>query len=488
MTWLIPLQRQPNDEEPLYDTLRPSNQKPPLTNDYYGRVRSSQRVTRESVVQFADNLMEKGIEQSLSASPEPVDHTIEAYSSMVQMQFATSSNVPDTSKPYMAQSLSAKKSRHDRAESEPRNFSASAKTDIPSTPVHVSTLRGLFAQPSMINPMQPKLSIMSHSSPHSPVEKTMPSDTSVVTSSAGLLHGDNKDEQSPLERTNSARGKAKLRPSSWDSSLLFQGDGTGDWKPQEDDYVFSGNKDPFSRDSNLRTPVKRSNKSNSRGDLTVQEPDDRFLFDKDEPLMSPSVTDSLYEPSSAPRTPDGSVKPASKPLVSVKERTKKWEERGGVAGSSTQAHLATLPRPVKKRSSTSNIPTTGSSTSGIPVRVKSPSSVSSLQPAVMTKPHPTAEPSESNSVLNAQEQQLPSGTKEESSGEEAVAQKKETSVPLIRTVGDVSSSHSMKNMSTSKLRGQSLLPTKTPIPVRWSCNTSLLRRCHICQLTICIHL
>ena len=451
-------------------------------------MRNISRATRESVVQFADDLMEKGMEQSCSASPEPVDHTIEAYSSMVQMQFATSSNVPDTSKPYMAQSLSARKSRHDRAESEPRNFSTGTKADIPSTPAHVSTLRGLFTQSSMSSPRQPKLSTVSHSSPHSPVEKNPPSDNTVVTSSAGLLHGDNKDEQSELEGTNSVRGKAKLRPTSWDSSLLFQREGTGDWKAQEDDTVFGGNKDSFTRDSNLRTPVKRSNKiSTSRGDLTGQESDDRtFLFDKDEPPMSPSV-DSSFEPSSAPRTPSdlkNAIKPPSKPLVSVKERTKKWEERGGVTGSSTQAHLATLPRPIKKRSSTSNIPTTATSnSSGIPVSVKSSSPVPCLQPAGTTKPYPPAEASlpisENNSVLNAQEQQHPLGTKEEGSGEEVVTPKKETSVPLIRTVGDVSSSHSMKSLSTSKLRGQSLLPTKTPIPVRssWRCNTSP----HVCM-------
>ena len=470
MAW--PLQRLASDEEPLYDTLRPPNQKLLMPKDY-SRVRCNpSRVTRESVVEFADNLMEKGIEHSISASPEPVDHTIEAYSSMVQMQIATSSNVADSSKPYMAQPLSARKSRHSRAESEPRNFS-NAEADGPSTPVHVSALRAIFSQPSTAGQRQATMSVVSHSSPHSPVGTT-------AATSADELSADNKDEEPGFERTNSTRGKAKLRPTSWDSSLLFQG---GDAKGHEDDLVFGGSNDPFSRDSNLRTPIRRNKLGSSRGDLTDEKAfsfDGDYSFDKDEPPASPSVVDS--SPSSSLKMPTEDAKhpltkKLSKPIVSVRERTKKWEERGSTgpiaSGSSSQAHLATLPRPVKKRASTSNIPvssTTTQCTSGIPISIKSPSPVSSLQSAVK-KVQPLVDSSvstsEINTVSNVQEQQQPvaKGADETSGG---VPQRKDGSLPQIRSVGDVSSVHSPKSLaSSSKLRG-SLLPTKTPIPVSYS--------------------
>ena len=469
-----PLQRQPSDEEPLYDTLRPSNSKQlPLPKAYYNRVHNISRVTRESVVQFADDLMEKGIEHSVSASPEPVDHTIETYSSMVQMQVATSSNVPDSSKPLMAQPLVARKSRHDRAESEPSSFNS---TTAPVTPVHVSVLRERFAQPSSSSQRQSKTSVVSYSSPHSPVDKPAKMSGTTMVPSAGVLHANNKEEEPVLERKNSGgRGKAKLRPASWDSSLLFQGDESGDLKGQEDDMVFSGSRDPFTRDSNSRTPIRRNRIGSSRGDLTSQEPEDRELtFDKDEPPMSPTVVDSSHEPSASPKM-DAKHRGTAKQLVSVRERTKKWEERGGSSvGSSTQSHLATLPRPPKKKSSTPATPTTtaqgtaGGSGSGIPVNVKS---VSSLQQSAAKKAHPLVESSVSNaessvpSGLQDQQQSAVKGA-EETGGEETLLQRRDVSLPQIRTVGDASSSHSTsKSLSSSKLRGQSLLPTKAPIPV-----------------------
>ena len=93
-----------DDDEPVYDRLinfdsdeGSSRSKSPYSGHgktRFTRVRRA-KPTRESVVPFADDLMERQLARGRKAwTPEPMEHTINVYSHDVKMHVTTSTSVP----------------------------------------------------------------------------------------------------------------------------------------------------------------------------------------------------------------------------------------------------------------------------------------------------------------------------------------------------------------------------------------------------------
>ena len=323
-----------DDDEPLYDRLRnfdPTkvtvrNQKPPRSprpnrdaNPGFSRVRRTQRALRESVVQFADDLMEKTMSFSQGTiSPEPVDHTVESYSPTVDMQIARSVAIPDN-KAHTALPLSSLKDQRGRDVSP-------ASGEVPLTPGQVHELTKRFSFPANNTS---KIPVARHVSP---ARASIPAD-SANPGMPTRAKTDEAIEQSPVVVLRANRKSSKMRPASWDVSLILG---------KEVDFAKNGavsgaliddsSAPSFSRHSNVRTPVRR-NKYGSYRDLHSSSEDDT-------PVLP---TDHLGK---------AFLSKPKDPSMSVRERTKQWEERGGGVPS----YFSTLPRSFRARSTSATSP------------------------------------------------------------------------------------------------------------------------------------
>ena len=494
-----------DDNEPLYDRLM--NLSPPLDkaalkdthptkvpqphhNLGYLRVRRAPKALRESVVNFADDLMERKL-RGESLEPEPIEHTIDVYSPRVRAQLSTSTAVPG-SKPHKVAPLSL---RHKKTGSVdqirvtmPMEV-GSPKSDVPHTPGQVQEMakRFSFASPTTTptgGKGMSKIPVAAAYQSGTPMKATGTTaemtkssvPVRAVTTPTVIPSGDSQPSDGDVQ-LRSGKRSYKMRPASWDASLIFNTD--NERQPNKDDSTSDtafDNSQSFTRNSNIRTPIRKK--------LQSREFSPDLNSDETPPSTPGRKTQDLDTPNQ-----EASQKRSDK-HVSVRERTKVWEARGGGLPS----YFATLPKQFKHRASLSptgqsQIPRRNTDTmevssrsrnsvTGIPQAITVSSSPRNSVPLIATK-------SQSGRTLQSfyREEadgasvQADEGGSAVSNGDPRLSPYHQTEAPTV-VVGSPGGHQPViksKGVSAavSKSRGQSLLPTKTLISVS-SCMCTLL--------------
>ena len=487
-------------------------------------------------MQFADNLMEMNMGRSRSLEPEPTEHKIDVYSPRIHTQVATSTSVEN--RPHTAASLSLLKSQGNRRTStRPPNIEITAgspKGDMPMTPGQVQELAKKFSfspRNSTSTGTKTTPSKIPTPSSHSTPMKATTSSAKMTKSGIPTKSQSSHTITSPTGKENDkwdnevqmrSSKKVKMRPASWDASLIFNSDKDATERSKDDSMVFDDSLESqsFQRNSNIRTAFRR--KSSSR-ELSP-EPTNETTATREAKLPDSSSKDEdlSLEQQFSQGLRGSSQDERENPKLSVRQRTQKWEQRGGGVPS-----YYTLPRSFRARrnaskgtSSNVSSPMTESSefefvdgdkthsrysVSGIPrplSRIPSPRSMSVSQPPAATKSkHPERGSSSGTRLLTAASipkrasSVSPTADKSASHREEADGSSNPDEALLQRSIEremiehggttpspgkaaavtvearESPSSHqpiikSSKNVSTAvaKQRGRSLLPTKTQIP------------------------
>ncbi len=357
---LQPDQGHEDDDDPVYDrlmtystgtvTLRSRSPRPGRAGldktVGYNRVRQRSKALRESVVQFADDLMERQLAEGRKAwTPEPVEHTVGVFSSDVQMHLSQSTSIPQL-KPQMAAPLS-KIPGHRRSSSEHRRpppgsiktYGTSPPADMPMTPGQVHELTKRFS----FNPTKGAGSVrLSSSSEHgSPLRATLAAagmTRSGIPLPSGQI-GEASLAKSDIQLRDVPNKKGvKVRPMSWDASLIFSGEKNKSETAREAPETSPS----FTRDADTRVPVRR------RTPPTEEKPADSEPIKK---TTRPAMESKLPQPSTREQLSQGSSQGSSQEEivtpVSVRERTMRWEARGGGLPS----YFSTLPRSFRHRAS-----------------------------------------------------------------------------------------------------------------------------------------
>jgi len=386
-----------DDNEPLYDRLMNFNppEKVPLRharppksphahhkhedNLGYTRVRRAPKATRESVVQFADDLMERTL-GGPNWDPEPADHTIDTYSAHVRTQLAMSTAVPG-SKPHKAAPLSLS---HKRAGSVDQNHvpmtMGSPKSDVPHTPGQVHEMAKRFSFPSPVStPTKGMSKIPVATSHHSGVGTPMKATgstaemtksfvpTKAVSSPFVIPRGDEQPSEEGVQ-IRSGQRSVKMRPASWDASLIFNVDKENVQQRSKDDSTSDTAFDPtqsFTRNSNIRTPIRKKLPSHEFS----PEPTTTHTTPPHSPEATPPASDvpseeQLQQPQQPSKGPSQGSEKGNGQRISVRERTKRWEARGGGLPS----YFATLPKSFRHKADSVSSPPPASSQSQIPRR------------------------------------------------------------------------------------------------------------------------
>lgn len=523
-----------DDDEPLYDKLRskpgvtlrnrPRSRSPAPSakspvpgsgnkgiEDHLGftRVKRTMKATRESVVQFADDLMERNIGRSQAMEPEAMDHTIDVYSHEVEAQVATSMEVPQN-KPHTAAPLSLRFRRTPSGDQKPISTTAApsievstpTKSEVPGTPGQVHELAKRFSYasspgtptggktPSRIpvssshTPMKAMTSASEMTKSQIPVRAVS---TGTPISASFMSNGPTADNGTVLEngdvqfRNGGVKRGSKMRPASWDASLIFNGEKSRPEHSKDDSVSNLEDAQSFNRNSNIRTAFRK--KSSSRGELSpeplspTRQSDtsstavmlsENAMFSDENLLTESDIENELImemagPPSGQKLTQGSGSSQESGEFLPVRERTKRWEARG----SDLPSYFSTLPKSFrhkaddprrssaqhpsretlmklgnKGRNSLSSIPT--------PVRRSRNSSASSSQtppPGAGSLPREEADGSS-----NPDDPLQKSGSEQhESSPSEMTVQ------PVIKSSRSVS-------VGVGRYKGQGLLPTKTQIP------------------------
>lgn len=493
-----------DDDEPLYDRLL--NLSPPLDkaalkdahptkvpqphhkdNLGYLRVRRAPKALRESVVNFADDLMERKL-RGESLEPEPIDHTIDVYSPRVRTQLSSSTVVPG-SKPHKVAPLSL---RHKKTGSVdqirvtmPMDI-GSPKSDVPHTPGQVQEMAKRFSFGSPTTPTGgkgvSKIPVAAAHQPGTPMKATGTTaemtkssvPVRAITTPVVIPSGDSQPSEGDVQ-LRSGKRSYKMRPASWDVSLIFNADNVR--QPNKDDATSDtafDNSQSFTRNSNIRTPIRKKLPSREfspdvNSDETPPSTPGRQTRDSDTPYME--------------NIPHGSSETSEKrndKHVSVRERTKVWEARGGGLPS----YFATLPNSFKHKASQSptgqsQIPRRNTvakdvsgrsrnSVTGIPQSVTGTHSPRNSVPLIATKSQSSRTPSQSFHREEADGASNPDIQVGEG-GSAVTNGDVESKAPTVIVGSPVGHQPVIKSKgvsaAVSKSRGQSLLPTKTLIAV-----------------------
>lgn len=337
--------QQVDDSEPVYDKLEGNVRKSrsPLghrkgyeDNAGYLRVKRMPKVTRESVVHMAEDLMDRKVGPEWE--PEPVEHTIDEIPSHMKPLISSSTKIP-SARAHTAAPLSLK--LHKKSPSQDQRWKSgesgvTGKSDVPLTPGQVSELTKRFSF-TPTNPIGSKSSskIPSVSLANSPMkaitstsEMTKSNIPIRVDSSKPVSNGVGKDSE---VKFRNKQGSKTSRPMSWDASLLLTSQDTFVPRPSMDLESQS-----FSRKSNIRMAFRKKSQS---GELEDAECDQ----------IHPSATDLsssgqdpwlLEEAKLSQGSSQSSQGSGSNIPLSVRERTKRWEARGGGLPS----YFSTLPK------------------------------------------------------------------------------------------------------------------------------------------------
>jgi hypothetical protein len=338
--------QQIDDNEPVYDKLEGSVRKSrsPLgyrkgheDNAGYLRVRRLPKATRESVVHMAEDLMDRKMGHEWE--PEPMEHTIDelSVSSHMKPLISSSTKIP-TARAHTAAPLSLKLHKKTQDQRWRGGESGTAgKSDVPLTPGQVSELTKRFSF-TPTNTSGNKSSSKIPSSANSPMKAI--TSTSEMTKSnipikldspKPVSNGAGKDGE---VKFRNKQGSKMSRPMSWDASLLLAHQSTPVPHPSMDLESQS-----FSRSSNIRMAFRKKSQSGE------QEDDYQAEYDQ----IDPSATDLslseqelwlLEETRLSQGSSQNSQGSGSNIPLSVRERTKRWEARGGGVPS----YFSTLPK------------------------------------------------------------------------------------------------------------------------------------------------
>ena len=495
--------QQIDDSEPLYDRLEGSTRKSrsPLghrkgheDNVGYLRVKRTPKATRESVVHMAEDLMDRNMGHAWE--PEPMEHTIDEVSSHMKPQISSSTKIP-SARAHTAAPLSLK--FHKKTQSQDQKWKGgesgvTGKSDVPLTPGQVSELTKRFSF-TPTNPTSGKTSskIPSVSIGSSPM-KAITSTSEMTKSNIPVRLDLSKSSALPISngvrkdgevKFRSRQGSKTSRPMSWDASLLLTNQDTFVPRPSMDLESQS-----FSRNSNVRTAFRKKSQSGEQEDESQVESDqfypsamDLSLYEQEQWLLEEA---RLSQGSSQNSQGSGSNIP-----LSVRERTKRWEARGGgvpsyfstlpksfrhkandprrreirdsVSPSSVQSptsgrppliHRMTVPYNIggSTRSTASKIART--STSNIPQPINKASSSSQSFVGIST---PVPQREEADGSSNPDDHIQKTSCSEHGDKVEESFSVSPTYQPVIKT-------RSVSITVTKSRTGQSILPTKTLLP------------------------
>ena len=405
----------------------------------------------------------------------------------VKAQVATSVNLRDN-RPHTAAPLSTIKHRR-VSPSDTGAYpavSVSSGSPVPHTPGQVQELAKRFSFP--VSPTTPTGAGKSVSKIPGPSGQKTP--MKATGSAAGMMKTGiplpksltespvlNEDSAILVRLRDSASKSGRKRPMSWDSSLFFNAEKLSADVSKDDSVSSTGVDQSFDRNSHIRHGIRKKSQSREFS----PEPEDQQL-------TVPGLGDE-GSPSGLQLTSQ-QVK-LIKDRISVKERTRRWEQRGGGVPS-----YFTLPRPPKKqrrqkstdRSNVrqSSVPPADTSEDGEdslrgqrPVSgIPPPGSISKIPSSARASPMRRVEPDtppqmssrdEADGASNADE---PTGgaVNEMQTADSAGGGKKSRSLsvaldgstilpnhpPIIRSRG--------LSLTVGRARGQHLLPTKTQIP------------------------
>jgi len=282
-----------------------------------------------------------------SPDPEPMDHMIEEYPpGAPRAKIATSTKVPEH-KAHTTAPLSDKFTSRKIG-----GKSGKPKIEV-SSPGQVNELTRKFSfpqgSPNNKN-MKPANTPLKATTSASEMTKT----PTILPAKQTKVNGFDND----VKLRNGLSGK-KNRPSSWDYSTTMEHKNDDLFTTKDDSTPSSQARmdESFHRNSNIRTAFRRRTASRE---------------------LSPEPGDYMYESSPGPDNELGAKlsqgsNGSQGPPMSVRERTQKWESRGGGVPS-----YFTLPRSSRKdKNSGSGIPTpvkkdTPPTTTGIPQPSRSP--------------------------------------------------------------------------------------------------------------------
>ena len=283
------------------------------------------------MVQFADDLMERNFSRSQPWDPTPVEHTIDEYSPHIQAKISSSTAIP-SHRAHTAAPLSSKYAAGQKRPTLQRDqvkkpavdvSSPGGRTENQSTPGFVElSKRFSFTSPSTSTPLgssatgnkpSSKIPVPTHSLPGSsgtPMKAT--TNTSEMTKTGipvpvRSVTADNNKKPSIIPLSNGEVDKngvplrnkrlVKMRPASWDVSLLFNNE-KNELESSRDDSAFDieGKTDStsFERNSNIRTAF-RSRRLSSRENLTETGPANESSASMTEETMTTSEEEEQYQ-------------------------------------------------------------------------------------------------------------------------------------------------------------------------------------------------
>ena len=324
-----------DDNEPVYDRLEGSmrksrsplgHRKPHEDNVGYHRVKRAPKATRESVVHIAEDLMDRrmGYGQEL----EPMEHIIDEVSPHIKPQISSSTKIP-TAKPHTATPLSLKLQKKTPGQDQRRKTGESTtpgKTEAVLTPSQVSELTKRFSfTPSSPTGTKPPSKIPIASGASTPM-KAITSTSEMTKSNIPVRAELSKPTMNGLSEVKYRnRQSSKSRPMSWDASLLLT---------DQDRTIPHSSLDLESQSFNRNTNGRAGYRKKSQSGEQAFEDENQAYYDQIHPASS-DLEVKLSQGSSQTSQGSGSNIP-----LSVRERTKKWEERGGGVPS----YFSTLPK------------------------------------------------------------------------------------------------------------------------------------------------
>ena len=314
------------DSEPIYDrlmnkdTMTKSTSPPRARSPSFGprgksedirytRVNRRMKPTRGSVVPLVDQFKNHSV-----PDPEPMEYSVEEYSPGVQARVSSSTRISDH-KSHTAAPLSEKfpgRRANTTGQRRPR-------IEVSSPGVNELTKRFSYGQSSPSSKTGSKIPVA-----NTPLKAT--ASPTEMTKTPSVLPSSQTKQVNGYEVKLRNGISGKTRPSSWDFTSHMESKENDVFVTKDDSTSQSAvgfDSDSFHRNSNIRTAFRR--KSASR-ELSP-EPSSPSQVQKMHSVSTP--TDKLA-PSDSPKLSQGSnSSQGSGPPMSVKERTKKWESRGG---------------------------------------------------------------------------------------------------------------------------------------------------------------
>ena len=473
---------------------------------------------------MADELMERNFTQSLPYDPKPMEHTVSELELTKSLQIANSVQLPD-SMPYKASPLAP---HHRRTNSKDLKREGEKKATSPLTP-HGTVNR--IAKRFAFNQSPPSSTGMHRSRIPTPRHGNAPmkavTSASEMTKSNTVLKSDTvetrvplNDSQSEIKLRSGGNRRSSRRPASLDASLLMKNEkniietSKDDLSLQRDVDIESSS---FNRNSQMRTPIRRKSLSRELSPEAVQDDDIKAMEstpslepvprspttgalisgDRTEELLSEEIPEhnemSLMadEKKLSQNTGSQSSQDSLRNLqLTVRERTQRWEARGG--GVPSHNIFATLPKsfrhkvPDRRKTSQSlqSSATEQDSSSKHPTRMSAGNRTSSHSgiPIPTSKiPSPRASLSSNQSTMHDVSKSLGREETDQYSNPDDVTKSLTSSGPLSsnessleRRMGVVSNkkagesmgdSQSSKSSAAGKSKGKSQLPTSVRIQV-----------------------